>query len=267
MYSDLKGKNVLITWASSGIGQAIAYTFAAQWANIGINYAHSEEGARTTQQTIHDKYSWVQTVCLQADVSQEEQVVAMFNTFEKELWVLDVLINNSGIQQSTPSDQLSLQDFQKVINVNFTGAFLCAQQAVKSFLTNDTQWSVIMISSVHQIIPKPEYLSYSMSKWGIQNLTRTLALEYANKWIRVNAIGPWAVITPINDAWINNKNKKNAVEAHIPLWRAAESHEIWSVAAFLASQDASYITGQTLYVDGWLTLFPEFRNDRSSGWK
>jgi glucose 1-dehydrogenase len=118
---------------------------------------------------------------------------------------------------------------------------------------------------VHEVIPKPQYLSYSMSKGGMENLTRTLALEYAGKGIRVNAVGPGAVVTPINKTWINNPSARREVESHIPLGRAAEAEEIASVFAFLASDDASYISGQTIFACGGLTLYPEFRVAWSSG--
>ena len=122
-------------------------------------------------------------------------------------------------------------------------------------------------SSVHQIVPKPHYLSYSMSKGAIENLTMSLALEYAGRGIRVNAVGPGAVVTPINNAWINDPKARAGVESHIPVGRAAEPEEIAAVFAFLASDDASYITGQTIFACGGLTLYPEFRTDWSSGGK
>jgi glucose 1-dehydrogenase len=177
---------------------------------------------------------------------------------------LDVLVNNAGIQISRPSHELSSADFDKVLAINLRGAFLCAREAIRRFLAAGTPGVVVNVSSVHQRIPKPGYLGYSVSKGGMQNLTTTLALEYAASGIRVNAIGPGATITPINRAWVDDPVKKAQVEAHIPLPRAGTADEMAGVACFLASDDAAYITGQTLYVDGGLTLYPSFREPWSS---
>ena len=141
--------------------------------------------------------------------------------------------------------------------MNLRGSFLCAREAIRHFLAEDKPGSIVNISSVHQLIPKPGYLGYSASKGGMQNLTRTLALEYAGRGIRVNGIGPGATVTPINRAWIDDPEKRAQVEEHIPMRRAGDSDEMAGVTAFLASDDAAYITGQTIFVDGGLTLLPE----------
>src|SRR5262249_11540227 len=143
-------------------------------------------------------------------------------------------------------------------------SFLCAREAIKRFLAAETPGVVTNISSVHQLIPKPDYLGYSASKGGMQNLTRTLALEYAGNGIRVNAVGPGATVTPINRAWIDDPVTREQVVPHIPLGRAGTSDEMAGVVCFLASDDAAYITGQTIYVDGGLTLFADFREPWSS---
>jgi glucose 1-dehydrogenase len=151
-----------------------------------------------------------------------------------------------------------------VLDVNLKGAFMCAREAIKNFIHNDSGGSIVNISSVHQLIPKPNYLGYSVSKGGMQNLTRTLALEYAGRGIRVNGIGPGATVTPINRAWIDDPEKREQVVSHIPMHRAGTSDEMAGVAAFLASEDAAYITGQTIFVDGGLTLYADFREPWSS---
>jgi glucose 1-dehydrogenase len=151
-----------------------------------------------------------------------------------------------------------------VIAVNLRGSFLCAREAIKRYLENETPGVIINISSVHQVIPKPDYLGYSVSKGGMMNLTRTLALEYAKNNIRVNGIGPGATVTPINRAWIEDPVKREMVVSHIPLARAGTSDEMAGVTCFLASDDAAYITGQTIFVDGGLTLFADFREPWSS---
>ena len=141
---------------------------------------------------------------------------------------------------------------------------MCSREAIRHFLTRGGGL-ILTTSSVHQEIPKPKYLSYSISKGGMANLTRSLALEYADRNIRVNAIGPGAILTPINDAWKDDPKARKGVEEHIPMGRAGRPEEIAAVFSFLASDDASYITGQTLFVCGGLSLFPEFRTTWSSG--
>ena len=224
----LKGRNVLVTGGSSGIGQAIAVRFAEYGANVAINYLRQPEEAA------------------------------------EALGGLDVLVNNAGIQISRPSAELSSADFDRVIAVNLRGSFLCAREAIRHFLADDAGGSIVNVSSVHQLIPKPGYLGYSASKGGMQNLTRTLALEYAGQGIRVNGIGPGATVTPINRAWIDDPVKRAQVEEHIPMRRAGDADEMAGVACFLASDLAAYITGQTIFVDGGLTLFPSFLTPWSS---
>ena len=265
----VNGKGVLVTGGTSGIGQAIAVKFAEYGANVAINYLRAAEEAADTEQQVNACVSRVQQegvrdVLVRGDVSQEDQVVAMVGQAVSELGGLDVLINNAGIQVSRHSDELSSDDFDKVLAVNLRGAFLCAREAIRHFLAEDKPGVIINVSSVHQLIPKPDYLGYSVSKGGMQNLTRTLALEYAKRGIRVNGIGPGATVTPINRAWIDDPVKREMVESHIPMRRAGTADEMGAVACFLASDAAGYITGQTIFVDGGLTLFPSFREPWSS---
>jgi glucose 1-dehydrogenase len=265
----LKGKNVLVTGGTSGIGQAIAVRFAEYGANVAINYLTTPDEATETGDKVHACLKQVQQqgvrdVLVQGDVSKEDDVVRMFEDAVDQLGGIDVLINNAGIQVSKPSHELSAADFDKVLGVNLRGSFLCAREAIKRFLDAGTPGSIINISSVHQLIPKPNYVGYSASKGGMQNLTQTLALEYAGNNIRVNAIGPGATVTPINRAWIDDPVKREMVTAHIPMARAGTSDEMAGVTCFLASDDAAYITGQTIFVDGGLTLFADFREPWSS---
>jgi glucose 1-dehydrogenase len=265
----LKGKNVLVTGGSSGIGQAIAVRFAEYGANVAINYLRQPEEAADTESQVQAcvakvQREGVQDVLVQGDVSSEEDVVQMVDAAIGGLGGLDVLVNNAGIQISRPSHELSSEDFDKVLAVNLRGSFLCAREAIRHFLAEEKPGSIINVSSVHQLIPKPDYLGYSTSKGGMQNLTRTLALEFAGRGIRVNGIGPGATVTPINRAWIDDPEKRKAVEEHIPMQRAGDADEMAGVTAFLASDDAAYITGQTIFVDGGLTLFPSFATPWSS---
>jgi glucose 1-dehydrogenase len=265
----LAGKNVLVTGGTSGIGQAIAVRFAEYGANVAINYLRRPREAADTEQKVHAcveqvRRTGVRDVLVQGDVSNEADVVAMVADAADRLGGIDVLVNNAGIQISRPSHELSADDFDKVLAVNLRGSFLCAREAIRRFLADGKPGSIVNISSVHQRIPKPGYLGYSVSKGGMQNLTTTLALEYAGHGIRVNAVGPGATVTPINRAWIDDPVKREQVEAHIPLARAGTSDEMAGVVCFLASDDGAYITGQTLFVDGGLTLYADFREPWSS---
>ncbi len=265
----LKDKNVLITGGSSGIGQAIAVRFAEYGANVAINYlTQPEEGAETEEQVracvAKVQQEGVRDVLVGGDVSKEDDVGRMTAEAVDQLGGLDILVNNAGIQISRPSEELSSADFDKVLAVNLRGSFMCAREAIRHFLASDQPGSIVNISSVHQLIPKPDYLGYSVSKGGMQNLTRTLALEYAAKGIRVNGVGPGATVTPINRGWIDDPEKRAQVEEHIPMKRAGDADEMAGVTCFLASEDAAYITGQTLFVDGGLTLFPSFSTPWSS---
>lgn len=265
----VKGKNVLVTGGGSGIGQAIAVRFAEHGANVAMNYLGDREEARETEEQVHAcvrkvRQAGVRDVLVQADVAKEDEVERMVAETIDGLGGVDVLVNNAGIQISRPSHELSSADFDKVLAVNLRGSFLCAREAIKHFLAEDKAGSIVNVSSVHQLIPKPDYLGYSVSKGGMQNLTRTLALEYAGRGIRVNGIGPGATITPINSSWIDDPEKKKQVESHIPMARAGTADEMAGVTCFLASEDAAYITGQTIFADGGLTLFPSFREPWSS---
>jgi glucose 1-dehydrogenase len=265
----LKGKNVLVTGGTSGIGQAIAVRFAEFGANVAINYRSRPEDAAETEQQVEACVAKVQRmgvkdVIVRGDVSKEEDVVSMFEETVDKLGGLDVLINNAGIQISRPSHELSAEDFDKVLGVNLRGAFLSAREAIKHFLAENKPGVITNISSVHQRIPKPNYLGYSVSKGGMQNMTTTLALEYAGQGIRVNAVGPGATITPINRAWVDDPEKAEQVTSHIPIPRPGTADEMAAVVCFLASDDAAYITGQTIFVDGGLTLYADFREPWSS---
>lgn len=263
-----KGKNVLVTGASSGIGEAVAIRFAEEGARVAINYNSGKDRAMAVKEKVDQAGKTAgasgDSIVVAADIGQEDQIVSMFETTLKEFGRLDILINNSGVQKGVASDQVEIQDFDRVIGINLRGAFLCARQAIRHFLSRPGGGVIVNNSSVHEIIPKPLYVPYSISKGGMENMTRTLALEYAERGIRVNSVGPGAIVTPINNSWINDPKARGEVESHIPMGRAGTSEEIAAVFAFLASDEASYITGQTLFACGGLTLYPEFRTSWSS---
>lgn len=274
----LKDKVVLITGSTSGIGQSIAVRFAQEGSKVAINYRKAETDAAETDSLVHeahDKYMHedymhhmeehgADHILVKADVSKPEEVQAMVQEVIEKFGALDFLINNAGIQIPEDSDKMKIDDFDRVLGVNLRGAFVAAQSAIKHWLEVKKPGVIINISSVHQVIPKPRFLSYSISKGGMANLTRTLALEYAGRGIRVNAIGPGATVTPINRAWIDDPVKREQVVSHIPMGRAGTSEEMAATVAFLCSDEAAYITGQTIYVDGGLELYPDFRTAWSS---
>jgi glucose 1-dehydrogenase len=266
----LEGKNALITGASSGIGQAVAIRFAREGANVAINYHSGAGQAEVTRRKASDAHKAAgkpdgKAVVIGADVAQEDQVKAMFRQALDAFGSLDILVNNAGIQKPCPSDQMETADFDRILAVNLRGPFLCAREALRHFLTRGQGGVILNNSSVHEIIPKPKYLSYSISKGGMENLTKTLALEYAGRGIRVNAVGPGAIVTRMNESWTGDPKARGEVESHIPMRRPGESDEIAAVFAFLASDEASYITGQTVFACGGLTLYPEFRTAWASG--
>jgi glucose 1-dehydrogenase len=266
----LSGKNVLITGASSGIGEGIAIRFAQEGANIAINYNSGAERAEAVRKKAAEAGKGVRgaagkDILVKADVSKEDQVKTMFKEVLEAFGTLDILINNSGIQKAATSDELEMADFDRVLGVNLRGAFMCSREAIRHWLSRGAKGAIVNNSSVHEIIPKPKYLPYSISKGGMENMTKTLALEYADRNIRVNAVGPGAIVTPINNAWINDPKARAEVCSHIPMGRPGEADEIAGVFAFLASDEASYITGQTLFACGGLTLYPEFKTAWSSG--
>jgi glucose 1-dehydrogenase len=266
----LSGKNALITGASSGIGQAIAIRLAQEGCNIAINYRKSPEGAEDTEEQAMQKACGqiegcgVRSLLVQGDVSKEEDIVQMVNAVVEKFGSLDILVNNAGIQTERASHEIPTDEFDQVIAVNLRGAYLCARETIKRLLEQQRSGVIINVSSVHEVIPRPTYISYSISKGGMGNLTKTLALEYADRGIRVNAIAPGATITPINDAWTDDPEQKAVVESHIPMGRAGTSEEMAAAAAFLASDEAAYMTGQTLFIDGGLTLYADFRESWSA---
>jgi glucose 1-dehydrogenase len=271
----LEGKTAIVTGGSSGIGQAIAVRLGHEGVNVAVNFVGAPEGAFATKDEIENGVHACidevnacsapsRAVLVEADVSDEASVERMFKEVRAEFGTVDFLVNNAGIQVAQDSDMLDAAAFDRVLAVNLRGSFLCARDQIRQLLDDEKPGAIVNISSVHQLIPKPKFLGYSVSKGGMQNLTRTLALEYAGRGIRVNGLGPGATVTPINRAWIDDPVKRELVTSHIPMGRAGDAEEMAATAAFLLSDEAGYVTGQTLFVDGGLTLFADFRGTWSS---
>jgi glucose 1-dehydrogenase len=263
------GRFALVTGASSGIGRAVAERFAAEGATVALNYlgpegAAGEALAAARAASAKAGHGSKDHIAVAADVSNLPAVEALFRTVVGTFSRLDILVNNAGIQKQLASEGLDAAILDEVLRVNLVGAAYCAQLAIAHFLSREGGGVIVSTSSVHQIIPKPGYLGYSLSKGGLGNLTRTLALEFADRGIRVNAVAPGAILTAMNDGWRHDEGAKAAVERHIPMGRAGRPEEMAAIFAFLASDDASYITGQTIYGCGGLTLYGDFKQNWAS---
>ncbi len=258
----LNGKTVLITGAATGIGKAIAEKMAQEGASVVINYiTHEKESAKLVDQL---NANGGKAARFKADISNDNQVKEMFAFIEKEFDGLDILVNNAGMQKDKEFLKMGLDDWHQVTSVDLAGHFLCSREAGKAFMKKNIQQEettrgvIIFITSVHQIIPWSGHANYSAAKGGALMLMKTVAQELAPHHIRVNAVAPGAVRTPINEENFEDEKKKKEILRKIPFGRPGKPEEIAASVAFLASDQASYITGTTLYVDGGMTLYADF---------
>ncbi|WJE17201.1 glucose-1-dehydrogenase [Halobacillus sp. ACCC02827] len=257
MYEDLQGKVAVVTGASSGLGKAIAVRFGQEKMNVIVNYLNNPDEAEEVVTAI--KHAGGDAAAVQGDVSKEADVAGLIEAAHDRFGTLDVMMNNAGIQKEIESHTMSLADYEKVISVNLSGTFLGSTKAIAYMLEHGIKGCVINMSSVHEVIPWPHFVHYASSKGGIKMLTQTLALEYAAKGIRVNNIGPGAINTPINAEKFADEEAKQEVLSMIPMKEIGEPEQVASIAAFLASEQAGYVTGTTLFVDGGMKLYPSFR--------
>ncbi|WP_175074554.1 glucose 1-dehydrogenase [Terribacillus sp. AE2B 122] len=252
MYDDLRGKTAIVTGSSKGIGRAVAERFGQEGMNVVVNYHGDEDGANQAAENI--RQAGGKAIVIQADVSKKEEIQKLLDAALSEFGGLDVMVNNSGFSKPQPFHEMEEDTWRSVIDVNLTGTFLGGQVALRHMLENNIKGSIINMSSVHQQIPKPSDSHYAASKGGIKLLTETMALEYAAKGIRVNAIAPGTIDTERND---DTKPENEARQMKkIPMQSFGKPEEIAAAAAWLASKEASYVTGTTLFVDGGMTLYP-----------
>jgi glucose 1-dehydrogenase len=252
----LAGRRALVTGANSGIGRGVALRLAQEGASVVVNYLKDPEAAEEVVREI--KELGVGGIAIQADVANEDQVERMFDQAAAGLGGLDILVNNAGMETHHPFLEMPLESWRRVIDVDLTGPFLCAQRAARLMTKSGRGGSIVQISSVHQIIPWGGYAHYCAAKAGLAMLTKTIALELATTGVRVNAVAPGAIETPINkDVWGDPEMKRDLL-SKIPTERVGRVEEIASVVAFLCSDEASYMTGATIYVDGGMTLYPAF---------
>ncbi len=260
----LNGQKALVTGASSGIGRGVAIGLGHAGADVVINYINGEREAQAIVEEIRrcgDNKSFAH----RADISNEAEVREMFARAEAEFGGIDILVNNAGLQQDAPFDEMTLKQWNTVIGVNLTGQFLCAREAVRVFKRTGVKRGVscaagkiICISSVHDVIPWAGHVNYAASKGGVSMMMKSIAQEVAPWRIRVNAVSPGAVRTPINmQAWSTREAYAELIKL-IPYKRIGEVDDIARAAVWLASDDSDYITGATLYVDGGMTLYPGF---------
>ncbi|MEL6178192.1 MAG: SDR family oxidoreductase [Myxococcota bacterium] len=261
----LKGQKAIVTGGSSGIGQAIAIALGKAGADVVVNYRRDKEGADASVAAIVEAGS--QAYAHQADVSKEDAVQEMFAKAIETFGTVDILINNAGLQVDAAFHDMTLAQWQKVIDVNLTGQFLCAREAVREFLKRGIKpevsraaGKIICISSVHELIPWAGHCNYAASKGGVMLMYKTIAQEYGPQRIRVNAICPGAIRTPINnDSWATEE-AYNDLMTLVPYKRIGEPEDCGHAAVWLASDLADYITGASIFVDGGMTLYPGFED-------
>jgi glucose 1-dehydrogenase len=263
----LKGQTAIVTGASSGIGRSVAQALCAAGANVVVNYIGSDEAA---QQAVHEATHCGcahrgKAIAVAGDVSDESQVRNLFERAIQEFGTVDILVNNAGLQQDAPIESMTLAQWRKVIDVNLTGQFLCAREAVREFKRRGvvpgvscSAGKIVCVSSVHEVIPWAGHVNYAASKGGVMLLMKSIAQEVAPWRIRVNSICPGAIRTPINrEAWETPAAYADLMKL-IPYKRIGEPDDVARMAVWLSSDEADYITGTSLFVDGGMTLYPGF---------
>jgi glucose 1-dehydrogenase len=259
----LAGQKALVTGANSGIGRAVALALGEAGADVVVNYVVDEPAATEVVEAI--RASGANAYAHKADVSSEQQVADMFAHMREQFGTIDILVANAGLQRDSAFKDMTLAQWNTVLSINLTGQFLCAREAVREFLRRGVVPSVscaagkiIHMSSVHQVIPWAGHANYATSKGGIHMLMQSLAQEVAPQHIRVNAIAPGAIRTPINTSAWDTKEAYDALMKLVPYGRIGEPEDIARAAVWLASDQSDYVVGTTLFVDGGMTLYPGF---------
>ncbi|MEO5753489.1 MAG: SDR family oxidoreductase [Chthoniobacterales bacterium] len=259
----LQNQKALVTGGNSGIGEGCALALGAAGAAVVVNYHSHPDEAASVVAAIHE--SGGEAIAIKADVSNEAQVQAMFAQAVEHFGTLDILVNNAGMQQDAPFHEMTLKQWERVISVNLTGQFLCAREAVREYLrrgvvpeVSRAAGKIICMSSVHEVIPWAGHVNYAASKGGIMQLMKSMAQELAPQKIRVNSVAPGAIKTPINRAAWETPEAVATLLKLIPDGRIGEPEDIARAVVWLASDQADYITGTTIFVDGGMTLYPGF---------
>lgn len=263
----LQGQVAIVTGASSGIGAGCAKELARAGATVVVNYPVASTKDMAEQVVSEIAASGGRAIAMQADVSKETDVQEMFAKVVSQFGTVDILVNNAGLQKDAPFTEMSLDQWNFVIGVNLTGQFLCAREAIREFLRrginekSKSAGKIICMSSVHEVIPWAGHANYAASKGGVMLMMKTIAQEFAPKKIRINSIAPGAIATPINhDAWDTAEHLQNLLRL-IPQKRIGQVEDIGKAVVWLASDDADYVNGTTLFVDGGMTLYPGFEDN------
>ena len=261
--SPLKGQKAIVTGANSGIGKAIAMALGRAGAEVAVNYRDGEDAAVAVVKDIAQGGS--RALAIRADVSREVEVKDLFRSAVEQLGTVDILVNNAGLQRDAPFENMTLEQWNTVIGVNLTGQFLCAREAVREFKRRGVRpeiscaaGKIICISSVHEVIPWAGHVNYAASKGGVMLMMKSIAQEVAPHRIRVNSVCPGAIRTPINTAAWSTAEAYASLMELVPYKRIGEPEDIGRVVAWLASDEADYITGASIFVDGGMTLYPGF---------
>lgn len=259
IYPDLKGKVAIVTGSSKGIGQAIALRYAEEGMSVIVNYNSDAKSAEETVKMVEQRGS--KAIAVQADISKEGNAEVLLQAALDSFGRLDVFVNNAGMEVPAATHEMTADNWKRVIDVNLTGYFYGVRAALKYFVDNKVKGNIINMSSVHEQIPWPRFAHYAASKGGVKLLNETIAMEYAPLGIRINAIGPGAINTPINAEKLQDPIAKAELEKIIPMGYVGEPHVVSNCAAWLASEQSEYVTGITLFVDGGMTLYPAFMNN------
>lgn len=259
----LAGQIAIVTGANSGIGEGVAISLGEAGANVVVNYVVNPDAANVIVDKIKSFGS--NAVAIKADVSKEDQVMNMFVQTIQQFGTIDILVNNAGLQRDAKLHEMTLAQWQLVIDINLTGQFLCSREAIKEFLRRGVVpersvacGKIICMSSVHEMIPWAGHANYATSKGGIKMLMQTMAQEYGRQKIRVNSICPGAIKTPINTTAWSTPEAYNSLMNLIPYNRIGVPEDIGKLAVFLASDDSDYITGASIFIDGGMTVFEGF---------
>ncbi|WP_429971884.1 glucose 1-dehydrogenase [Fructilactobacillus sp. Tb1] len=257
MYNDLEGKTAIITGGDSGIGAAIAERLGQEHMNVVINYHKNVDAANATKAVVEQNGG--KAVIEQGDISDEDSANKLVQTAIDAFGGLDVFFNNAGMEKRCPTNEIPLEDWNRIVSVDLTGTFLGTKAALNYWLKNNKKGNIINTSSVHQQIPWPNFASYAASKGGVKLFTETTAMEYAKKNIRINQICPGAINTPINAKKFADPKTYAETVAMVPMGRIGKPEEVAAGAAWLASDQSSYVTGLSMYIDGGMVLYPSFQ--------